>query len=528
MFVSIKKFLAALLALAVLVPIALADTPIHDDGILRVWLKSLGKTETLHLTFAGNYAVEGDAGFRFDRDTAVELRASGDRVWMHTGGLTLDMGRSVTFTRHAADGENGIYLEESEKPNLYNGDLSISTRDGALQAVLSIDIEEYLRGVVAYEMSDSFPIEALKAQAVAARTYAMGRKYASGGRDYDVTDTTSDQVFKGFDPNYQNVIAAVDATRGCVGRANGGFAGCYYTASNGGQIAAPGDIWGGDDGGYILMRDDPYDLENPRSLVNSVSFAADLSDCAALKAMVERALAETLDDSWTFDTIRTIRAANPVPEDSRMYRTLRLLVRAHTDAPEPAEKSVWIELSVYDQIKDGLNIGLNGSDYELITALRTDRGFALEMRRFGHGVGMSQRGAQWMAGEYGFGWQDILKFYYPGMTLESIDWQTPPLTALDNLAPAMGRARPDPTPVPTPAPLPALEANERYAAVTLQSASSTLNVRETPSTAARVLDKLASGRRVIACGEPDAEGWIQIRTAEFTGYVRSDYLTIEP
>ena len=130
-------------------------------------------------------------------------------------------------------------------------------------------IRDSLYGVVAYEMSDSFPIEALKAQAVAARTYAMQRKYASGGRDYDVVDTTADQVFYGYDAEYQNVIAAVDGTRGVVGTYNGTFAGCYYTASNGGQIATPNDIWGGDgDYGYIERKDDPYDLENPYSPVS--------------------------------------------------------------------------------------------------------------------------------------------------------------------------------------------------------------------------------------------------------------------
>ena len=141
-------------------------------------------------------------------------------------------------------------------------------------------------------MSDSFPLEALKAQAVAARTYAMGRKWVSATRDYDVVDTTQDQVYKGLDADYTNVIAAVEATRGVVGTYNGGFAMCYYTASNGGQTALATDIWGGEgDYGYLAMVDDPYDLENPSSLVNSVTFAGDLSDNAALKAMLEEGLA---------------------------------------------------------------------------------------------------------------------------------------------------------------------------------------------------------------------------------------------
>ena len=609
---SIKKGFASLLALILTTTVAFAeeatpaptstpqpaeiqDSAIEDDGRIRVLLKSLGQPDSLHLRLAGSYAVEGDAGFRFDRDAEVTLFAANGEVWMQSGGLTIDMGSAVTLTRHAAaEGEeNGIYLEESEKDTIYRGDLSVSVEEGALRAVLTIDIEEYLYGVVAYEMSDSFPVEALKAQAVAARTYAMERKFNAGTRDYDVVDTTADQVFKGYDGEYQNVVEAVNATRGVVGTYNGGFAGCYYTASNGGQIALPEDVWGGGgDYGYIEMKDDPYDWENPRSLVNSVTFAADLSDCAALRQMLMEALQSRMEGEWTLESVAAIEPADPVREGSRMFQTLRfklnLSVLQPTPSPEPtvrptvvpeaspsmapsarasatpsasaaarvspspsatpaaadheltlsdlptataapqwAEESVWVELSVYDQIKDGLSIGLNGGDYELIHVVEEADGFTLEMRRFGHGVGMSQRGAQWMAGEYGFSWQQILNFYYPGMTLERIDWDMPELTELEALPVTAGFARPDPTPVPTPAPLPALEEGERYGTVALENDSSTLNVREAPSTAARILDRFADGRRVIVCSEPDAEGWVQIRTAELTGYVLATYLTIE-
>ena len=205
---------------------AVAEAQIKDDGILRVYLKSLGGPESLNLTFAGVYTVESNAGFRFARDAEITLTAQDDKVLLTAGGLMLDMGSSVTFTRHAAEegAENGLYIAQSEKPNLYCGDLTVSAAGGGLQAILKIQIEDYLRGVVAYEMSDSFPLEALKAQAVAARTYAMGRKWASGAREYDVVDTTADQVYKGFDPQYQNVICAVEETRGIVGIYDGKIA----------------------------------------------------------------------------------------------------------------------------------------------------------------------------------------------------------------------------------------------------------------------------------------------------------------
>ena len=549
--------------------IKVAASKIEDDGWLRVYLRSLSAPKQLHLTLAGVYAVEGDPGFRFDRNTPVTLDALDGEVWLSAGGVTIDMGSGLTLTRHASqDGaENGLYIEEAERDTLYCGDLSVSaTDDGGLRAILRIQAEDYLYGVVAYEMSDSFPIEALKAQAVAARTYAMQRKWAAGTRDYDLVDTTADQVFKGYDPEYANVIAAVDATRGVVGTYNGGFAVCYYTASNGGQTALASQIWGGTGSdGYLAMRDDPYDLENPRSLENDLSFTARCEGSLKLKQMLTQALSEVMksegfkDGQWEFDSIAAIEPVNPRFEGSYMYENLAfdLYVRAAESAvgtpvpsaspkadatanagmaaaPEP-EKWVLLEgtrrvkLSVYEDIKDGLSMGLNGSDCELISvetetgADGAATGFRLVMRRYGHGVGMSQRGAQYMAGQYGKNWTEILDFYYPGMDIERIAWPDQPLTDLAALPESLGAARPKPTPKPTPAPLPALQKGEYYAKVT----ASSLNVREKPTTAARILDVLESGRRVIVSGDADADGWVPMHTAEVSGYVKVEYLERE-
>ena len=558
-----------------------APSAIEDDGMLRVYLKSLGDPASLGMTLAGSYTVEGDRGFRFERDTAIVLAADGESVLLSVGGLTIDMGPSLTLTRQAVTdgGENGIYIHESEKDALFEGDLSVSVQDGGLRCILTIHIEDYLKGVVAYEMSDSFPLEALKAQAVAARTYAMGRKWVSATRDYDVVDTTQDQVYKGLDADYTNVIAAVEATRGVVGTYNGGFAMCYYTASNGGQTALATDIWGGEgDYGYLDMVDDPYDLENPASLVNSVTFQSDVSDNAALKAMLEEGLAalNLPYEDVALESVVSIEAVDPKFEGSYMYTKLRFTLSVSamlegwyaqegdayaplfSDGSEFSEEmrasatglalarrgslglpyvyregravlpeTVTVDLSVYDQIKDGLSLGLNGGDYELVSVTQEEDGrFTISMRRFGHGVGMSQRGAQWMAGEYGMDYIEILNFYYPGMTLETIDWPEVELTPLEDLPESIGSARPRPTPTPTPAPLPPLEEGEYYATVELETRSSSLNVRQQPSTSARIVAALDYGRRVIVC-EDAGDGWVRIRTAELEGYVKLEYLKAE-
>ena len=77
---------------------------IEDDGIVRVYLKSLGAPENLTLTLDGVYTVEHDAGWRFDRGMEIVLSADSGRVWLSAGGLTIDMGPSLTLTRQFSVG----------------------------------------------------------------------------------------------------------------------------------------------------------------------------------------------------------------------------------------------------------------------------------------------------------------------------------------------------------------------------------------------------------------------------------------
>ena len=311
-------------------PLDALPSDIRDDGSLRVYLKALARPAALGLTLDGIYTVESDAGFRFARGTELTVAVNRNNLLLSTGGLTIDMGPSFTLTRHAPEDDNntnGLYIHESERDALYAGDLKLVNSGQGIDAYLTISMEDYLYGVVAYEMSDSFPLEALKAQAVAARTYAMRAKWNAGSREYDVVDTTADQVYKGYDPIYTRVIQAVNETRGIVGMANGTFAGCYYTASNGGQVASAKQIWGGSGAEYIEMKDDPYDLENPSSVVKR----ARVERKPAANGDLTRALAEAaseqlatmgLSDDYgdiRIDEITSITPVDPDCEGTRMF-----------------------------------------------------------------------------------------------------------------------------------------------------------------------------------------------------------------
>ena len=101
---------------------------------------------------------------------------------LYYGNTLIYSGSTITLVQHEAiSGNNYLWIDNYEYgPTGYLGNMVFSISGGSIQAVNHIYIEEYLYGVVPYEMSDSWPMEALKAQAIAARTYAASS--VGGGR----------------------------------------------------------------------------------------------------------------------------------------------------------------------------------------------------------------------------------------------------------------------------------------------------------------------------------------------------------
>ena len=141
----------------------------------------------------------------------------------------------------------------------YRGDLKIYNRGGSLAAVNVVRLQAYLYSVVPREMPSSWPLEALKSQAVAARGYAVRAARASW---YDIYDNTDDQVYGGLDyasGEDPGSTAAVKATAGEVVKYSGSVISAYFSSSNGGRTAASVDTWGGPLP-YLISKHDSFDL----------------------------------------------------------------------------------------------------------------------------------------------------------------------------------------------------------------------------------------------------------------------------
>lgn len=134
--------------------------------------------------------------------------------------------------------------------------MNIRLLRSATNKVEVIDMETYVAGVVAQEMGSSFPSEALKAQAIASRSYAL-TKMNKGNATYDISDNSSKH--QAYNPSKVNatITAAVQATAGMVVTYGGKIAQTVYSASNGGRIKSAKEVWGGSIA-YLISKNDPY------------------------------------------------------------------------------------------------------------------------------------------------------------------------------------------------------------------------------------------------------------------------------
>lgn len=556
---------------------------------VRVLLRRLELTDRADLILDGVYTAKiGEKvtmGFPVNAEVTVNIRNG--ELYLFYEGMRLHLGKEVTFIRNASGGDDartGIRFEKNG--GLYPGDLKLTIQDGKLYPVCTMPVEEYLLGVVPYEMSEYFPVEALKAQAVCARTYALNKLGAN--RDYDVVDTTNDQVFKGVNHAYTNAKRAVEETAGVVGTYKGKLAICYYSASNGGQTELVQNVWSGrGDWDYYKVVDDPYDVENPESVVRRARIAKNGEVREGFKAILfSYVLPEMLRqgyiasaENFRIDNISAMSLGKPAhAEPSRAWTELTLTFNwsgkkwlepeivtpapaeedeefyffatpeatataTPTATPEnsptptptayvsdfiPAEKEITVTVDIFPEVIDELLLSVYGADNEMLTLEETETHFILEARRYGHGVGMSQRGAQWMAAKYGKTYQEIMAFYYPGLTLSKVEAGAKVLpTAPADLAATLA---PPATPTPRPTLMPAtmtadLPEGAYLASVTEIDDDSSLNLRSEPSTGAEILRRLYKHQQLIVLGPAAEDGWVHVKTDVIEGYVMASFIT---
>ena len=387
-----------------------------QNGMVRVRLSSLGNPATLNLTVYGSYTVNGQSSRTLSSGSSVKVtfNKSSGTLALTVNGATTQMGAAFKLRRHETSGQNGIRIAQGRVPgNLYPGDFSFTVKGSTLYVVAYIYIEDYLYGVLPYEMGDSSGLEALKAQAVAARTYTMRAMSASASSLYDVVDTTTDQVYSGTPAGNVNCVSAVDATRGIALKNGSSFTATYYTASNGGQTESIKNAWGIGSFSYLGVKDDPYDLSNPASPKRSFQISASGAQSSAFGSLLSKKAASVFGSGAQVTAVSDVTLHTPkYASPSKLYTKLDVSCSYTRNGQGGSGR---LTFDIFSELEGPLGMSINSGANELWSVSRSSAGFTVYARRFGHGIGMSQRGAMYMA-QLGYTYDQILAFYFEGCT----------------------------------------------------------------------------------------------------------------
>ncbi len=168
------------------------------------------------------------------------VKAMGDSIGIQIGGKYFNLGLSKIIVTPTSKG----FI--STKKRWYRGEFIVINNNGLLTIVNNIPLEEYILGVVPSEMPSKWNIEALKAQAIAARSYAIANRGKRASRGYDLKDTPEDQAYGGASSETAATNRAVAETKGIVVTYNKKIIPAYYSASAGGHTINSGEIWNKD------------------------------------------------------------------------------------------------------------------------------------------------------------------------------------------------------------------------------------------------------------------------------------------
>lgn len=239
---------------------------LKKDDTIRVWITA-DTDNKVHVYAAKGLRVRDSKGTSFTLPTGKNytkwrLSRSGSKtVLYHRNAkgkyvkytnkkMKLDPKREWSFD-NPTTGKVKLYLDSGNRT--YRGSLALGFYGSGARTVNHVRMEDYLRSVVPSEMPASWHAEALKAQAVAARSYAARYRANLGGKKaYDICNTTACQVYKGTMSEHPNTDKAVKATAGQVLTYKKQYAWTEFSSSNGGySVAGPND--------YIIAQKDPYD-----------------------------------------------------------------------------------------------------------------------------------------------------------------------------------------------------------------------------------------------------------------------------
>ncbi|HZX21469.1 MAG TPA: SpoIID/LytB domain-containing protein, partial [Clostridia bacterium] len=357
------------------------------------------------------------------------------------------------------DKGNSVPLVSVEGVSYRGGITAKRLSNSDMTIINKLPLEEYLYGVIPAEMPASWPKEALKAQAIAARGFAITNSNKYKQFDFNLCTTTSSQVYKGYSGEHPNTNRAVDETRDIVITCDGRLIEPYYHSDSGGCTEDSENIWL-NRLSYIRGIEDDFSLDTPYSAW-SVSFTKhEIKDCLAnnnifIGDILDIKTTSVSDNGRVLSlTIYGTEGETTLEREKSRFvfglKSNQFAVNSDNgDNDDIGGNKDYMELAVLDGTGSKLrsidlddkyvinnngiyrikNIGeiliYSGIQYKTVSRGESIRRpnitpsnvFIFDGKGYGHGLGMSQYGARKMA-ELGYKYDEILTHYYTGVEVE--------------------------------------------------------------------------------------------------------------
>ncbi len=349
-----------------------ADT---ENASVQIRVALIRNAENLSLATKGRlYLFEKPTGEKYQLlpDSNYLMKPKGNKIKID--------GKSLypPITLIPPEGEERIKINSQS----YAGEITISIEDSLLCIVENVPIENYLAGVLPFEMSPLWPLEALKAQAVVSRTFAI--KNLKPDLPYDITSGTEKQVYKGINEANKRILRAIQETKGEVLTYRGELIRAYFHSCCGGHTASNYAVWGEKIIRPLRGVRDPFCRHSKKYYWQLSAGSSEILKFARQHG--SKAI--------------KIKRLRVLKKDSS-GRALKLKIYTNTKP---------LVVRAYDLRKF---LGPRHFKSTLIYRIKkTKEGFKFYGKGWGHGVGMCQEGAKAMA-KKGKSYRQILRHYYP-------------------------------------------------------------------------------------------------------------------
>ncbi len=400
----------------------------------------LGNKTQITVSYVGPYTVRNDSSIKLAPSTTYIVKNENGHIALYNGAQKIkDFGTTMTLAPNKYGEDSRITVNG----RIYLGTMEFHVEGQYVRPVnQSLPFEDYLKGVVPREMPANFNMEALKAQAIAARTYAIDNI------EQTIADGQSYQVYGGYYWN-DRTNQAVESTRTQVLKYNDQLVEAYFSSSNGGKVLSNTNSWGSTRLPYLVSKNDPYDAAATSNPFRSWFFDLNKSQIDLTnKDLTNPELWWGNTQETQLDRINNIKAwmkryDTSIPADAEIKIINIPYIGFTTSFNQEDKLTGKIILDYYLKTNTGFLKDPNGQ-IKKFTKTYTDRSYNLRsmigstlMRSpyiksvedkgaffrvngggWGHGIGMSQYGAHVMAGQ-GINYRDILSFYYPGSKIYS-------------------------------------------------------------------------------------------------------------